>query len=237
MPTAYLRPSGVGTYDFWSLGAGASKTAAVDPGNPPSPNDATYITIGLAPGANNRQSFFLNTGIPSGTILTVSNVNMISRARCEAEIGDPESYFHYMIRNGVLGDGSNPGASPPEEDFVPTTSFATNTTSSYPRPNSGTWVGSDFVAGNIEGGVVVNTDNGRVMDVSAIWAELLYTPVTGGYVVALFELLGPVFGAGLLLREVAEAARLVRASVLLSPAEVVEAWRELREHRYPAFSR
>lgn len=229
MPTAILRPSGVGTYDHWTLGAGASKTAATDPGDPLAHDDDTsYITIGTAPGANNAQSFTLDTGLPAATILEVNSVALNSRGKSNGGAG-VESYSHFIRRGATDGAAamSAPGGA-----------YLTATTAAYARPGGGAWVPADFAPGNIQGTVSVPVDAALVFRVTSIWALLDFRAPSGGYVVMLGSLLGPVFGAGLLLREVAAATQLVRSRLLLSPDEVATAWRELRAAAArPAWSR
>ena len=59
----------------------------------------------------------------------------------------------------------------------------------------------------------------------------------GGFVFVLLELLGPVFGAAVLLREVAAASQLLarRHGIILDRDEISAAWRALRTHPRPAF--
>ena len=228
MPIAILRPSAVGTYDDWTLGAGASKEAAVDPGDPVTHDDDTsYISIPASPGGLTTQSFYLDTGLPLATIVAVNNVAFSTHARSNGSAG-VANYVAFMRRASTDDGGSldDPGST-----------YRTLAIDPYPRPGGGDWEPGDFGAGNIQGGVGVDFDEALAFRCTSMWAELDFVAPSGGYVLMLGCLLGQVFGAGLLLREAAQAARLVRGRLLLSPDEVRQAWRELREDRHPAWCR
>ena len=225
MAIAYLRPSAVGTYNFWTLGAGASKEAACDPGASLSHDENTsYISIGLSPGANNQQSFYLNTGLPAA-IKSVNSVAMNFRHRTSGT-GGVEGVGHFLRLGSTNGTGYG---------FTMQEGYLTATTSSYGRPGGGSWVPGDFTTNNIQGASYVNSDNAQPARVTSIWATLDYEvpDAVGGFAFGVASILGAL-GAGILLREVPlMQIALARRGWLLSREEVLKTWQELRSHRYP----
>jgi hypothetical protein len=220
MPVVILRPSAIGTYDSWTLGAGATKVAAVDPSDPVVHDaDTSYISI-TAGAVNLKQSFVLDNGLPTATILTVNAFSMNTRARTTSGVAGTESYFQFVRRASTDGAGISDS---------PGTAYQTKTTNPFTRPGGGSWVAADFVPGNIQGAVQTANGSALAFRVTSLWGELDFVAPTGGNAMILTSLLGPLFGAGLLLREVAAAAQLLaaRSQVLLTPEEVRVAWREL----------
>lgn len=80
MATLDLEPDAVGHYSEWSIGAGASKVAAVADGGSPD-DDTTYLSVGQT---DLRQSFYLanvdSGSIPDGS--TIGSVALTIRGRC-----------------------------------------------------------------------------------------------------------------------------------------------------------
>jgi hypothetical protein len=219
MPNAILRPSAVGVADNWNLAAGASKVAAIDPGaGLAHDDDTTYIRSLLAPGANADQAFVMDTGLPVVRMTQINSLQVNTRVRSESPPAG-ELYLHWIRRGST--DGGTASGSPPG-------SYTDFTTSSYARPGGGSWVPADFVPGNIQLRVSSEDTAAVRWRVTSGWLVLNYEAAKGGFVNALWSLL-PLFGSGLLLREVAEAVRQARPRLILSPDEVRAAWRELRE--------
>jgi hypothetical protein len=230
---ANLRPSATGTYNNWILGAGASKVAAVDPGNPVAhDDDATYIRIGAAPGASPacRQSFVLDTGIPAA-MDAINSLALNTRARSDGA-AEVESYHHFM-RTGTGGGALEGSESPPYQIYdAPGSSYRTFTTAAYPPPAGGSWAVGDIVAGNLQMILAVQFDSALSFRVTSTWVAMDFdAPASGGggYLAIMWSILGPVFGAAVTLQEVARAAGLMaRQGLLLTPDEVRAAWVDLR---------
>lgn len=223
MPTAICRPSATGTYNDWTLGAGGSKQAALDPGNPVShDDDTTYCSIGTSPGSANKQSVYLDTGMPSG-IATVNQVDFYTRSRTT---GTPsvESTSSFIRRDT---SESTPVAQ------VETGSYQNNAQTSISRPGGGSWVPADFVSTNIQGAIGVGTANAQPMRCTSIWVELDYRFLVGGYLQLLVPTLGPL--VALLLRDMPGIARVVysRTSQIIKPEEYLEALAEYRSYAWP----
>lgn len=240
MPIANLRPSAEGTYTAFILGAGANKVAAVDPGNPVSHDDETsYVRIGTSPGASpaNRQSFFLDTGIPAA-MDSVNSLSLNTRARSNGGVG-VESYHHF-IRTGT-GGGALEGSDLDAPGYIiydaPGSTYRTFTTATIPKPGGGSWGTGDIVAGNLQIILAVQFDSGLQFRFTSTWVSLDYEAPpagSGGALIMMWSLLGPVFGAALLLSEMHAAADLAaRRGLILSPAEVRAAWVDSREWRRP----
>ncbi len=232
MPIAIIRPSAIGSLgNGWTLSAGASKQAAVDPGDPVSHDDnGTYISVAAAPGAN-LQSFYMNTW--SATIVDISNVYVLARGGLSS--GGVETLTVLLYRAGVSGAA------------VTTTGayYTTFGTSGYARPSGGTWVAADFATNNIQLTCNVPTDSALAARMTSMWIEVTYTAPSGGFAMFVASLLGAV-PAGLLLADMPKlAAEVLRCShlrygvhrtgaVRIPPSEYQSALDDLKAYRYPS---
>ena len=107
------------------------------------------------------------------------------------------------------------------------------------RPNGGSWVSTDFAD---VGGTSLMVDtaafSGAVFYITSIWGQVSYGPPPGGYTFIL-GLLPPLF-SHFAFRVDFERFLMWRRSchrrgTILTGAEVMQAWRELRERRHPTF--
>jgi hypothetical protein len=220
MAEAILRPSAEGTYTQWTLGAGASKAVATDPGDPISHDENTsYITADTS-AADKTQSVYLDTGLP----LDISEVTQLDFTVRSLKSTAAESYIYTFLRLG-----STNGA---EEYQTLTQSYADYERAAIARPGGGSWVKGDFVATNLQG--VVRAYNGypNTYRTTSIWCVLTYVPVVGGFVFHML-FMGPLIALGL--HEMPALARALqrRTEFLIQPHEYERAWREWREHRFP----
>ena len=211
-----LLPTAIGTYNGWTLENGASKPAAVDPGDPPShDDDASNLSI-TASGV--KQGFTLTNKPTAGEMATINGVNWLTRAKSTASQNITARWI--LSATEVSGGLQALGAGYTD---VSLTGIA--------RPGGGSWTPADILDSSLE---VIIHSSGAISGTqrcTSLWMQVDYNVPAGGFVFMLLSLLGPVFGAGVLLREVAEAARLIRGRVLLSQDEVRRAWAELRRPR------
>lgn len=215
-----LLPTAIGTFDQWTLENGASKAAAVNPGDPPSHDDDTS---NLSVGASSvKQGFTLTNKPTAGEMGSVNSVNWLARARSTASQNITARWILSAteVSGGTLALG---------------TGYTNVSLSAIARPGGGSWTPSDILDSSLE--VIIQSSGGisGTQRCTSLWMQVDYNVPSGGFVFMLLELLGPVFGAGLLLHEVAAAARLARPRVLLSPDEVRRAWAELRRPRRTGF--
>jgi hypothetical protein len=226
MAQAILRPSGIGTYNYWTLGAGASKPAAEDPGDPIShDNDTSYIQIGTVPGTNNQQSFYLNTGIPAA-MAGVNQLDFKTRAR-NTDTPGVESWYQFLRLGATEGSSSSQ---------IMNLTYANHAELAIARPGGGSWVSSDFVANNLQGAVHVDAASTQTARMTSIWCVLDYQPVLGGLLLPFLWALGPL--SAVLFREMPMLARTVfrrTGNLITTTEEYLDAWRELREHTWPRF--
>ncbi|MGE0454452.1 MAG: hypothetical protein AB7O37_20610 [Vicinamibacteria bacterium] len=223
MPVSIIRPSASGSLgDAWSLGAGGSKAAAVDPGDPVSHDDgSTYIAVGAAPGGANLQSFYMNTGVP--LMVDVLNVDFFVRGGMAS--AGVEALSGQLFRAGTGGVSPSSTAA----------YYSTFSSLAYARPGGGAWVKDDFAVNNIQARVSVPTDSALAARVTSIWVELTHTVPAAGLIALVFEVLGPLAAVGLaeiprLCRELA-----TRRGVRLAPRERLTLWRELRAYSAPRY--
>jgi hypothetical protein len=241
MPIANLRPSAEGTYTAFILGAGVSKTAAVDPGPSLAHDDAaSYIRIGTSPGVSPacRQSFFLDTGIPAA-MDAVNSLSLNTRARSNGAAG-VESYHHF-IRTGT-GGGALEGSELDAPGYIiydaPGGTYRTFTTAGIPKPGGGSWGTGDIVAGNLQMILAVQFDSVLQFYFTSTWVSLDFDAPpagSGGMILMMWSVLGPVLGAAMTLAQMQAAADLAaRRGLILTPDEVRAAWVDHRTAPRPA---
>lgn len=171
--TFNLRPGGESsTYNTWTLGAGASKTAAVDPGNPVSHDDATsYISVTRT--TSTRQAFTLLTaGRPD--MAQVISVEAFCRWR---NINNPTTAQELNIfarRNGT--DGANLVLDNNNGSFG-----NGDVQGTLPRPGGGSWTAADLLDPGLELGCYVSTwqgpTNPNEVQVTSLYIIVTYEPV------------------------------------------------------------
>jgi len=208
-----LLPTAIGTYNSWTLENGASKPAAVDPGDPPShDDDASNLSV-TASGV--KQGFTLGNKPTAGEMASVNGVNWLARAKAS---GSSPVTARWILSAVEVSGGSQALG----------TTYTDLSLTGIARPGGGNWTPSDILDSSLE--VIIQSAGASpgTQRCTSLWMQVDYNVPAGGFVFMLLSLLGPVFGAGVLLREVAAAARLIRGRVLLSPDEVRRAWAELR---------
>jgi hypothetical protein len=132
MPTQNLRPLATAAPNNWVLGAGATKVAAVDYGDPPShDNDTTYISNSQV---NNAQHFTL-TNIPS--VGQINTVSLGSRYRQTASAAGSSGDDRLQI--GANTNTVNTWA-------FPDNTYQTSGPTAGSRPGGGSWVPSDLTS-------------------------------------------------------------------------------------------
>lgn len=215
MAIAYLRPSSVGDSDGWTLVAGASKTAAVDPGAaiPPSPSDATYIND---PASNNAsQSFFVATGKP---YYMVSLTSITLSARAWGEWVSGTHTLSFMARFGAA-DGVA---------VTDTTGDSTwyTKTGTPGRPGGGAWTAADIANADLQWKIITGSVAFEARCAGA-WFTVTYVMWAGAFAAFAASLVGAAVG----LAEMPGLVRMVYAKddVLITPDEYVQMHRELRE--------
>jgi hypothetical protein len=220
MAEAILRPSAEGTYTDWSLGAGASKAAASDPGDPISHDDDTTYVSTTVVAAQKTQSFYLNTGLP----LNISEVDHLDYTVRTRKADSPQAFIYSLLRLGST-EGS-------ETYLELTASYANHARASIARPGGGSWVPGDFVANNLQGVFFAGSGYPCIYRTTSVWCVLDYTPVLGGFIFHML-FMGPLIALGL--HEMPALARALqrRTEFLIQPHEYERAWREWREHRFP----
>lgn len=205
-----MRPVAEGYVAGWNLGAGASKVAAVDPGDPIShDDDTTYIEAVPA----NEQAYKVTPAAPD--MVLVNTFTWGTRCRCT--IGPTRDVELRTILNG-----SNSAAA----TFSPDTTWSLQTTTN--RPGGGAWTVSDVSDPSLEG-YIKRTDAGTgKMRCTSVWYELDFV-AGGGTFGFLLSILAPFLGASVLLTEIPMALPLLRArDYLLSARELAELHRALR---------
>lgn len=219
MPTQILRPLATGTFNAWGLGAGATKMAAVDTGDPVShDDDTTYITNNET---NNRQSFTL-TPIPVAGI--VNTVSMASRARVTS-----------LVAGNSMDDGVNIGATVVSANTyaLAATAYVTMGPTGVARPGGGAWQGADLYV--LEMNIRASAGAATVFRGTSLWVVVDYLPPAGGFAFLLSGLL-PLIGGGLLLAEMPRLRAMVNRinpDFQLGPGDDLPAWRDLRAYRRP----
>ena len=221
MPTAILRPAAIGTYDAWTLTAGASKVAAIDSGDPVSHDDATsYLT---ATGVN-RQSFTVLTAGSPG-IGAITSLTLKSRDFDPPGAGARLAAFVRV--NGVDGVDQ-------EVTFGGTSAWVTRTVATNPlKSGSVALLAGDIKYSNTNFQMgFLGTPDGTNINMTTFWGELVYVQLGVGMVLQLGSL-GPLVAVGLsdlpgIAREV-----FLRTGQIITPDEYLSTWRELREWRWP----
>lgn len=220
MPSVNLRPSAVGAFDTWTLAAGASKTAAVDPQSPISHDDYTsYITGNV----NINQSFYMATDKPSA----IGVVNSLGASiRHLGDWADGFTTVQWGARlgttNGALGSDTRGG-----------TIWINQATASVGRPGGGSWGPYDIYDSSLQ--LVINSGNGGTGSyVTSVWMPLDYTPAPGGYLTLVSSLVGAAVGLQELHRLAHAAFALTH--VRIRPHEYLDLWSELRYQPRRAYS-
>lgn len=218
MPAFTLTPSSEGTHTAWTLGAGGSKTAAVDKDS----GDATYI-YSPSGGGGNRNSF-VQDDIDSSAVQITGNVS----ARYRIWDGNTQSatYRQYWRYSGTNDDSAavdNPSTSP--ADF--TNNFATF--------NSGTpWTVA--IINGLEIGIHAVTSGSYQQRCGELYTFGNYVQGGGGMAYLVVSLIGGLLGANLALADMPGIAREAFCQKkpgigrsLIRPDEYMKALQELKD--------
>jgi hypothetical protein len=132
MPATTFEVLSTGTPNDWTLGAGASKPAAVFYGGSHD-DDSTYI---VSVGLNTEQRFNIedNITIPAGAPIT--SVDIIARCRSEVAL-DPSQYFVSTVVGGDVEAGATHNT---------TSSYQTVTDNFTLAPSGSPWTITDIDA-------------------------------------------------------------------------------------------
>jgi hypothetical protein len=172
--TFNIRPAAGGTvsYDTWTLGAGSSKWAAVDPGNPLAHDDDTSYVSKTDP-TTGRQTFFLGT---RPGMFTVSEVKIYVRGKNINNYTGSQAVDAFARRAGT--DGSSVTFT----GLGDAVGLYTEGSAALPRPGGGVWTVADLNDSSLEIGVNLATwvggDPGvHEFRVTSIWLQVTYTPL------------------------------------------------------------
>lgn len=207
MPAFTIRPNGQGAYTGWTLGAGASKPAAMADSN-----DATYVHD---PATGAMESYTLENlpataGAISGSLTWHCRMN-----KAPGGAGTAYALIRYSGTNATAGWGPGLDVAIAEQ----TATFAT-------PPTGGVW--TPAAVNGLEAGFY----NGMSVAVYAydLWVTGTYTATTGGFGLILTMGVGPL----LVLPSLADLLGLARAKGIEATAEELrEAWAAYRAYRWP----
>ena len=168
--TKILRPTvdgGTGSFTAWVLGAGATKVAAVDPGDPVShDNDTSYIFTGSS--ANFEQRFGIDPTF-SERMALVTEVRAHARVRDEGTtIISNELRVVLGTSNVLSGRFSTAGTS--------WTAGGNNVSKAMARPGGGDWTEDDFRDSTFRLGIFRPSQPQAVMRCTSLWLEVDYVP-------------------------------------------------------------
>lgn len=212
MATVILRPSSIGDHNVWTLMAGATKQAAVDPGASVSHDDFTTY---LQDTSGNKQSFYVVTGKPSA-IAVVNSLGMGARFWGDWTTG-ATSFGAFARLNGT--DGTEMTSTTGDSVWVNLTSAG------IARPGGGSWTPTDIANATLQAGARSGV-SGLNTSLTSLWFALDYIPASGGYLAIVDGLIGAAIG----LHEMARIAKVVfaRTRTLITPEEYVAMWEELK---------
>lgn len=223
MPSAVLRVAAVGTYDAWTLAAGANKVVAVDSGDPVTHDDATTNISDFT--VNDKESYtVLSAGSPAMGAISAISIGVRSNDNTAlATIGA------FVRVNGVDGV---------ELQFVSTGTgvYTTRNLANPLKSGSVPVQGSDVQYSNLNFQVCVRfvTPGGATHTISTLWMDLTFVPPSGGFAALVIQWLGPLVAVGLHeIPKIAQAIhRKTRGDLLIQPSEYAAVYRELREGRF-----
>lgn len=228
MALRILRPTSIGTYNGIGLAAGANKVVAADPGDPVSHDgDTTYLAANVAGAAT--QSFVITTVYPVGTVNSFTQHVRANSGNIGQPAEQPSSINGRTRKAGVesagwtIVVGTSLGGSYAD--------FSGNAT----RPGGGSWTGPDFDGVDIEL-IWVNVGDGfhdggnfdPNNHYTSMWGELNFEPVPGAFVFGMDAFVGAAIAFSQMLQIAGEYFK--RSAIKLTEAELLVAWRELREH-------
>lgn len=210
MPVYITLPAAVGSQNNWTLGAGATKQAAVR-----TSDDATSYIIS---GAGVLQTFTVDPILPP--LVTVALVEIGGR-------GSLVTHYSPGLNEAINGVVRLSGT-----NTITTGDNGTNTWAyrnwgpvTAARPGGGSWAPVDLTT--VEVGVQGCQSSGASQyNLTYVYLQVTGSPVSGGYIAMVAGLVGAAIG----LSEMAGLAREVfkRTRVRILPEEYEAAWRELR---------
>lgn len=215
MSTYRVLPRIVGTYDGWTLSAGADKVVAVQTDD----GDTTIVTD---TGANDKQSYFMAP--VTGVLASVASIDVSGKAK-HATAGSP-SFTQQGIKQGATDT--------PINSIGGTTSYVLTTTNRATSALGAAWTPAlvDLTEDYIFSQTV---DDGPTFTVTWVYWDVNGEFIVGGLLALVAGALGPLAAVGLM-----EIPKLVRAlakathnRVRVSPNEYYKLYRALNECRYP----
>lgn len=209
------------------LAAGASKVAAVDPGDPVSHDgDTSYLAAGV--GSSLQQSFVVTTVTPVGSV----NSFTAKLRAYRGNISPPaESSGNVTARTRRAGVESTAAIIAAADLAAAYTDYSVAAS----RPGSGSWLGTDFDGTNIElvyhnvgDGFADGANSDPNNHFTSMWGVLDYEPVPGAFVFGMDAFVGAAIAFSQMLGVAGEYFK--RTATKLTEGELLVAWRELREH-------
>jgi hypothetical protein len=236
MPAEFFYPisgSGtlIGTYDEWTLGAGANKNVACRPGGgrpgPMTHNDATSYLTAPSNAVNVRQELRLDWPSPIGS---VSAITLGERTQ-HTGAGNTVRTVQFMNAAGTLGGVV---ASVQDSNTWETTGPSD---AAAKRPGGGAWQGSDCL--EAETGIYLlcfGSTAGATGYCTSVWGLLTYDPPPGGLIFMLGSLVaGAVLDFGQFMGYLTWREAFHPRRTRWAPGEAEWAWREFRAYRHPAY--
>lgn len=222
-----LNPVANGDHAGWTLVAGSSKWAAVA-----KPDDDATSYIEIAREGTDKYSATVGTKPPGLSAVNGLKVGLRGNSRDNAS--------GTQIVNPFARLGGSDGTAQAYSGLASAPAFSTVGLSAVDRPGGGSWTVADIDSSTLQVGVFVETwevtDPGFV-GATTLWLEVDFAPPIGMLVFGIIASLGPLCAVpleqlGAIAREV---CRRTPYRLRIQPHEYLQAWRELREHRYRRF--
>lgn len=205
-------PRVVATYDLWTLGAGASKVAAVQTDD----GDTSYITDS---GSNKKQSYFVDT--VANRMQSVSTIDVAGKGRGTTTLTTPSTSAF------IRGSATDTGVT-----TVPCgVSYALATASRGTNAVGGAWTPAILDATEL-GFFSQTPDDSPVFFITWGYFDVTGILIAGSFVFFAASLFGPIVALGL--HELPRLARVMfqKTRIMIQPHEYEGIWREFRDARY-----
>ena len=216
MPNVTLLPNGTGAGNdtSWTLGAGASKLAAVQTND----GGTSFITSTIVA---DRNSFDMDN-MPSAA----SAINGEPVHHGVMATSGSKNFKLYFKLSGTNADGVAQNATGTYTDYSDTPG----------RPGGGAWSVADVNA--VMAGVQTGGAGSGNITCTQIYAVVTYSVPSGGFAFLVASFLGPLIAIGI--RDLPGIARAVwardrRWRHVIEPGEYLAALRDLREARWPCY--
>lgn len=221
MPTTSLVANSIGSFNVWTNAGGATKMASVAS---PDDDDTSYVVTTGTVGSG-RMSFFV-TSLPSPAFAVESHI-LRSRVR-RATTGTLTNCDAFLSN----GSGANITAGAAAQ---PGLTYANRTDSNLAMPAGVAMTVANINAMEIGVHAGGGTEEERC---TTLYWDVTWHATNGGFVFLVCELLGPVFGSAILLKDVLRIrtalARAARRTTLTDDevSRMLSGFREYRWTRY-----